>query len=105
MALVWSIISTDRETTNNGIMMAHWSASDSEDVGDETYYGNSFGTCSFVPDHTAGSFVAYASLTEADVIAWVKTALGADNIANTEAAVAAQIAESKTPSSVSGVPW
>ena len=41
MALVWSIISTDRETTNNGIMMAHWSASDSEDVGDETYYGNS----------------------------------------------------------------
>ena len=108
MAVVWTVISTQRETTNNGITVAHWTASDSEDVGTDpvvTHLGSSYGSCNYTPDHTAGGFTAYASLTEADVVAWVKATLGADMVADTEAGIAAQIADSKAPAVAHGVPW
>ena len=108
MAVVWTIISTERETTNNGITAAHWTALDSEDVGSDpvvTHSGSSYGSCSLTPDHTSSDFIAYASLTEADVVAWVKEILGADMVTETEAAVAAQIADSKAPAVAHGVPW
>ena len=108
MAVVWTVLSTERETTNNGITSAHWSASESEDVGSDpvvTHSGSSYGSCSYTPDHTAGDFTAYDSLTEADVVAWVKATLGADMVADTEAGIAAQIADSKAPAVAHGVPW
>ena len=108
MAVIWTVTSTERETTNNGITSAHWSASESEDVGSDpvvTHSGSSYGSCSYTPDHTAGDFTAYDSLTEADVVAWVKATLGADMVADTEAGIAAQIADSKAPAVAHGVPW
>ena len=108
MAVVWTVISTQRETTNNGITVAHWTASDSEDVGTDpvvTHLGSSYGSCNYTPDHTAGGFTAYASLTEADVVGWVKATLGEAMVTDTENAVAAQIADSKAPAVAHGVPW
>jgi hypothetical protein len=108
MAVVWTISSTQRETTNNGITVAHWAALDSEDVGTDpvvTHYGSCYGSCNYTPDHTAEGFTAYASLTEADVIAWVKESLGEAMVTDTENAVAAQIADSKAPAEARGVPW
>jgi len=108
MAVVWKVISTERETTNNGITAAHWTALDSEDVGTDpvvTHSGSSYGSCSFTPDHTSSDFIAYESLTEADVVAWVKAILGSDMVTETEAEVAAQIADSKAPAVAHGVPW
>ena len=108
MAVIWTVISTERETTNNGITSAHWSASESEDVGSDpsiTHSGSSYGSCSYTPDHTLSDFTAYASLTEADVVGWVKATLGSDMVTETEAAVAAQIADSKAPAQAHGVPW
>ena len=108
MAVVWTVISTQRETTNNGITVAHWTASDSEDVGTDpvvTHLGSSYGSCNYTPDHTAEGFTAYASLTEADVVGWVKETLGEAMVTDTENAVAAQIADSKAPAQANGVPW
>jgi hypothetical protein len=108
MAVVWTVISTQRETTNNGITVAHWTASDSEDVGSDpvvTHNGSIYGLCKYTPDHTAGGFTAYASLTEADVVGWVKATLGSDMVTETETAVAAEIADSKAPAQAHGVPW
>lgn len=108
MAVVWKITSTERETTNNGVIEAHWTALDSEDVGSDpvvTHYGSSYGSCSLTPDHTSSDFIAYESLTEADVVAWVKAILGSDIVTETEAGIAAQIAESKAPAVAHGVPW
>jgi hypothetical protein len=88
--------------------VVHWTALDSEDVGTDpvvTHNGSSYGSCSYTPDHTAGGFTAYDSLTEADVVAWVKATLGADTVAETEAGIAAQIADSKAPAQAHGVPW
>ena len=51
------------------------------------------------------SFIAYASVTEANAIAWAKAALGANTVTSTEESVADQILESKTPTSDTGTPW
>ena len=109
MAVTWNIVQTERETTNDGITTCHWSATDSETVGEGdaavVHYGADYGSCNFAPDHTAGGFTAYASVTEANAIAWVKASLGADQVAAVETTIAAQITESKTPTNASGVPW
>ena len=109
MAVTWKVIQTERETTNNGITVCHWTATDSETVGSGddavVHTGSSYGSCGFAPDHTASDFTAYADVTEVNAIAWVKASMGADEVTRVETSVAAQIAESKTPTSAAGVPW
>jgi hypothetical protein len=109
MAIVWAINELERETSNNGVTVAHWRASDEElvGVGDDavSHYGASYGSVGFTPDSTAEGFTPFADLTEAGVLVWVKASLGADMVAETEAAIAAQIADSKVPASAAGVPW
>ena len=109
MAVTWNIIQTERETTNDGVITAHWTASDSETVGSGdsavVHNGNSYGSVGFTPDHTDGSFTAYADLTENDIVTWVKDSIGDEEITRIEASISAQIAESKAPSTVSGLPW
>jgi hypothetical protein len=109
MAVIWSIVQTDRETTNGGVTTAHWSASDSETVGSGedavVHTGHSYGAVGLTPDHTAEDFKAYADLVESDVITWVKDSLGTDEVTRVEEGIAAQIAESKAPSTATGLPW
>ena len=109
MAVTWSVIQTERETTNDGITVCHWTATDSETVGSGdsavTHMGNNYGSCSYTPDHTASDFTAYAEVTEANAVAWVKASLGSDEVTRIETAIAAQITEAKTPTSAAGVPW
>ena len=102
MAVTWTIAQLERNTGGNGVVVAHWIASDSEVVGEVTHSGSSYGTCGFTPDATADGYVSYDSLTEADVIAWVKADLDADAI---EESIAAQITASKEPVTAAGVPW
>ena len=98
MAVTWTIAQLERNTDGNGVVVAHWRASDVD--GEHT--GSSYGTCGFTPDATADGYVAYDSLTEADVIAWVKADVDADAI---EESIAAQITASKEPVTAAGVPW
>ena len=98
MAVTWTIAQLERNTDGNGVVVAHWRASDV----DGEHSGSSYGTCGFTPDATADGYVAYDSLTEADVIAWVKADLDADAI---EESIAAQITASKEPVTAAGVPW
>ena len=49
------------------------------------------------------SFVAYADLTESVVQGWVEAAMGSEEVANLKSNLDAQIAELKSPSSVSGI--
>ena len=106
MAVTWTISTLERNTSDDGVVVAHWHASDSEVVGtgDDavTHSGSSYGTCGFTPDATADGYTAYADITEADVIAWVKADVDADAI---EESIAAQITASKEPVTAAGVPW
>ena len=109
MTVTWTISTLERNSTDDGVIVAHWRASDSEVVGagDDavTHTGSSYGTCGFTPDSTADGYTAYADITEAQAIGWVKDSMGEEAVAAIEASIAAQIEESKAPAVVAGTPW
>ena len=98
MAVTWTISTLERNTSDDGVVVAHWRASDAD--GDHS--GSSYGTCGFTPDSTAAGYTPYADITEAQAIGWVKDDVDAEAI---EASIAAQIAESKAPAVAVGTPW
>lgn len=98
MAVTWTISTLERNTSDDGVVVAHWRASDV----DGEHSGSSYGTCGFTPDSTAEGYTAYADITESQAIGWVKDDVDVDAI---EASIASQIAESKAPAISTGVPW
>ena len=110
MAVTWKITNTEyTNDSDKGVIHAAWQASDSEVVGSgdaaKTHTGTVSGMESFTPDPSDDDYIAYASLTNAKVVSWVKAVLGTDEVTRVGTKVAAQITESKTPSSAWGVPW
>ena len=102
MAVTWTISTLERNTSDDGVVVAHWRAGDSETVGEVTHSGSSYGTCGFTPDSTAEGYTPYADITEAQAIGWVKADVDADAI---EESIAAQIEASKAPAVAVGTPW
>ena len=98
----WTISQLERNTADGGVTVAHWRVTEEETVGDVTYSASSYGTCGFTPDPDAEDFIAYDSLDEATVLGWVQAELDQDAI---EAGLTANIAEQKTPTTSTGVPW
>ena len=104
MAVTWNIVSLDATKTvgslSDVVTNVHWTASDAD--GDHT--GSSYGSVGLA-EADSGSFTAYADITKDNAVAWAKAALGADEVTSIEAGIAAQITESKTPTTTTGVPW
>ena len=98
----WTIAQLERNTADGGVIIAHWRVTESETVGEDTYTAASYGTCGFTPDPSASDYIAYADLTEADVIGWCQDELDKDAI---EASLTANIEEQKNPTTADGVPW
>ena len=98
MAVTWTISTLERNSSDDGVIVAHWRASDVD--GDHS--GSSYGTCSFTPDSSADGYTAYADITEDQAIGWVQDDVDTDAI---EASIAAQIADSKAPVVATGTPW
>ena len=94
----WSISTLERELSDGGVVVAHWRVT----AVDGDFSASSYGTCGFTPDPSASGFIAYDSLTEADVIGWVQAELDQDAI---EASLAAKIEADKNPTQAAGVPW
>jgi len=104
MAVTWDVVSLDATKTvgslSDVVTTVHWTASDSD--GDHT--GSAYGSVGLA-EADSGSFTAYADITKANAISWAKAAIGSDEVTAIETSIAAQIAESKTPTVTSGVPW
>jgi hypothetical protein len=95
MTTTWTIAQLDRQTSDGLVTTAHWRV----DAVDGEHTAGSYGTVGFERGDT---FIAYDSLTEAQVIAWVKEKLDVEAI---EASLAAQIEAKKNPVTATGVPW
>ena len=100
MAVTWTISTLERNT-DDGVVVAHWRASDVD--GDHS--GSSYGTCGFTPDSSSEGYTAYADITESQAIGWVKDDMGEEAVTALEDSIAAQIADSKAPAISTGVPW
>ena len=61
-----------------------------------------YGTTSHTPDPSDSNYIAYASVTEANAIAWAQAQVDKDA---TEASLAAGIEKRKNPPTMSGTPW
>ena len=90
MTVNWTIAQLERNASDDGVVTAHWRASDV----DSDHSGSSYGTCGFTPHPTDEAFIAFEDLTESE--------LDVDAI---EESIASQIAESKEPVVSVGVPW
>jgi hypothetical protein len=95
MTTIWTIAQLDRQTSDGLVTTAHWRV----DAVDGKHTDGSYGTVGFERGDT---FTAYDSLTEAQVIAWVKDKLDVEAI---EAGLQAQIDAKKAPVTATGVPW
>ena len=104
MAVTWNVVALDATKTvgslSNVVTTVHWTASDAD--GDHT--GSSYGSVGLA-EADSGSFTAYGSITKDNAVAWAKAVLGADEVTAIETGIAAQITESKTPTTSSGTPW
>ena len=98
----WTISTLEHNTADGGVIVAHWRVIETETVGEDTYTASSYGTCGFTPDPSAADYIAYADLTEADVIGWCQAELDVEAI---EAGLTANINEQKNPTTADGVPW
>ena len=96
--ITWAIAQLDRNATDGGVTVAHWTVS----AVDGDYTASAYGTAGFTPDATAPGFKPYDSLTEADVLAWV---WGSVDKAETETALQSQIEAKKAPATLTGTPW
>ena len=101
MAVTWTISTLERNSSDDGVVVAHWRASDVD--GDHS--GSSYGTCGFTPDSSADGYTAYADITEAQAIGWCKDSMGEEAVTAVEDSIAAQIADSKAPAVSVGTPW
>jgi hypothetical protein len=95
---VWTIAQLERNTSDGGVVVAHWRAT----ATDGDYSLPLIRHCGFTPDPTAPDFVPFESLTEADVLAWVYESVDKDA---TEESLASQIEDQKAPQTVAGTPW
>jgi hypothetical protein len=98
MTITWSISQMDRNAANGGVTTAHWNVS----AVDGDHAASAYGSAGFTPDASAAGFVPYASLTQADVLAWV---WGSVDKGAAEASLAQQIAAQKNPVTLNGLPW
>ena len=107
MTATWTITTMDRVlkqgVRSDVVTTLYYDVTDSESVGDDTFSGRAYGVVGLA--EPGDSFTPYADITAETAVSWAKAALGEESVASVEASVAAQIAEAKTPTTGTGVPW
>lgn len=101
----WAVVQMDAYPEADGetdvVFNVHWTLTGT----DGTYIGSVYGSQAVSIDLGA-PFTPYADLTEAQVVAWVQDAMGAEQVAAYEANVAAQIEAQVNPPIVTPpLPW
>jgi len=98
MALTYKIDRMVRNTSDGGVVRVRAIASMVD--GDITV--SDLVHASFTPDANADGFVAFESLTEADVIGWVESFIDVDAVTES---LQAKIDSIKAPTTAIGMPW
>lgn len=103
----WIIEECVRNSSTGGIVEAHWRCNASETVGtgDDavTYTSTNYGMQQLFPDADADDFIAYANVTEANVLSWIWA--GEIVQADVETNLQADIDDQQAPTMEKGRPW
>lgn len=96
----WAVANMDRTLSNGYVGTVHYTIS----ADDGTYASSAYGSLGLeAPEEDEA--IPYAQLTPEIVIGWVKDKFGDEKVAEIEAALAEQIAQQRTPTTGTGVPW
>jgi len=99
---VWKVSSCPRTLADGMIHEVHYTVSATDEDG---VYANTYNSIGLEPAD-AESMVPYDDVTEAQAVSWAQAAIGgADEVAAIHANLDAQLAEKKTPTRGTGVPW
>ena len=95
----WAVNTLDRELADGFVSNVHYTVN----AADDTYSAGAYGSVGLERPET---LIAYADLTESQVIEWVKAAIGGDEkVTEIQTALQAQIDEQRTPTTGQGKPW
>ena len=108
----WSVTDMTHVDADGGVFLVYWSMVAASD-GTPSYTATEGGKLRCTYDASAAGYIAYADLTEADVLEWVYTSLieGDETAAEAKARVEAdrdgkvQKQIDAATSTASGVPW
>lgn len=95
MTTVFTVANMERQADTGLVTVVHWIATKTDEDAVASVY-SSMGV------EPGDEFIPFDQLTEEVVVGWVKEKLDLESI---EANLDAQIAEQKSPSKLSGVPW
>ena len=105
MSHIWKVSSLDYVVSQDGLpnvaTTIHWRVSKEDANGN---VGSAYGTQG-LSGPSPHSFQAWENLNEAAVLAWLKNAMGAEQVKAIEDNIDAQIAEKANPTTGTGVPW
>lgn len=104
LSCTWAIAQLERHTANGIVYTAHWTVNASAESGAGATAG-AYGSIGLEAPAEGDTPIPFELLTQEIVVGWVKDKLGEEQVASTEAALAAQIAEQLAPVKMSGVPW
>jgi hypothetical protein len=91
----WKIDNLERQASDDLVIVAHWRV----DAVDGEHTAGAYGSVGFT---RGDDFIPFEQLTEAQVLAWVKSQLEVEQI---EASLAGQINKQKNPVTAHGLPW
>jgi len=95
----WAVAQLDRETADGYVFTAHYTVNATND----TYSAGAYGSVALERPET---LVAFASLTEQQVIGWIQEKLGgAEKVTEIQDALQKQLDEQQAPTKASGLPW
>lgn len=91
----------EKDGKQNVVFNVHWIVNGLDGEHTASAYGSTS-----IDVNPSGPFTAYENLTEAQVIDWVKTSMGAEEVAAIEASIVGQINEQINPKIITPVlPW
>ena len=108
----WSVTDMTHVDADGGVIKVYWSCVASSD-GTSSYTASEGGKLLCTYDASASGYIAYADLTEADVLGWIYTSLieGEETAAEAKARVEAnrtarvQNQIDKAATQATGLPW
>ena len=108
----WSVSNMTHKDSDGGVFLVYWSMIAQSD-GDPSYSAQDGGKLRCDPDPSASDYIAYADLTEADVLGWVYSSLieGDETAAEAKARVevdrTAKVQQQidAAATTATGVPW
>ena len=105
--ITWKVTNLERTVADGKVNTVHYIVDAlSDQVNPESreggfYSAGAYGSLNFDGEVS----VPFENLTEEIVIGWVKEQLGAEKVAEIEAALQAQIDEKVAPTQAAGLPW